>query len=101
MSSARPSATVRFSAVGIFRSTSPSLTSPLAQPTLNRSVAAPLAAHLLALEALVLRPERWTPGVHPLPAEMDDWVVRSWRGGGAGGGGGGGPGGGGGGGGGG
>jgi len=51
----------------------------LAQPTLNRYVDAPLAAHLLALEALVLRPERWTPGVHPLPAEMDDWVVRSWR----------------------
>jgi adenosylhomocysteinase len=51
----------------------------LAQPTLNRYVDAPLAAHLLALETLVLQPERWPPGVHPLPAEMDAWVVRSWR----------------------
>jgi len=51
----------------------------LAQPTLNRYVDPPLAAHLLALEALVRQPERWTPGVHPLPAEMDAWVVGSWR----------------------
>jgi adenosylhomocysteinase len=51
----------------------------LARPTLNRYVDAPLAAHLLALEALLVEPERWPPGVHPLPAEMDAWVVQSWR----------------------
>ncbi|HMK09723.1 MAG TPA: NAD(P)-dependent oxidoreductase [Anaerolineales bacterium] len=51
----------------------------LAQPTLNRYVDAPLAAHLLALEALITQPDRWSIGVHPLPSEMDDWVVRSWR----------------------
>ena len=51
----------------------------LAQPTLNRFVDAPLAAHLLALEALVRQPERWPPGVHALPVEMDAWVVHAWR----------------------
>ena len=51
----------------------------LARPTLNRYVDAPLAAHLLALEALVENPDGWPTGVHPLPAAMDDWVVRSWR----------------------
>jgi adenosylhomocysteinase len=51
----------------------------LARPTLNRYVDAPLAAHLLALEALLMKPGGWPVGVHPLPAEMDEWVVRSWR----------------------
>lgn len=51
----------------------------LDQPTLNRYVDAPLAAHLLALEALTREPERWSPGIHPLPSAMDDWVIRSWR----------------------
>lgn len=51
----------------------------LEQPTLNRYVDAPLAAHLLALEALVREPERWPPGVHPLPPAMDEWILRTWR----------------------
>jgi len=51
----------------------------LAEPTLNRYVDAPLAAHLLALEALLRDPESWPPGVHPLPQAMDAWVVRTWR----------------------
>ena len=51
----------------------------LARPTLNRYVDAPLAAHLLALETLLREPERWPPGIHPLPEEMDSWVIRSWR----------------------
>lgn len=50
----------------------------LAQPTLNRYVDAPLAAHLLALEALLKDPDLPT-GVRPLPEAMDDWVVRTWR----------------------
>jgi adenosylhomocysteinase len=51
----------------------------LAQPTLNRYVDAPLAAHVLALEAWLQAPEAYGPGVHPLPAEMDDWLVTEWR----------------------
>jgi adenosylhomocysteinase len=51
----------------------------LDQPTLNRYVDAPLAAHLLALEALTRDPDRWPVGVHPLPREMDAWVIGSWR----------------------
>jgi adenosylhomocysteinase len=51
----------------------------LAQPTLNRYVDPALAAHLLALEALVRRPEAFPSGIHPLPREMDDWVIRTWR----------------------
>jgi hypothetical protein len=57
------------------------------RPFLGRSV---VFGHLLVrnsmivLEALwrggaVVQPERWPPGVHALPAEMDAWVVRSWR----------------------
>jgi adenosylhomocysteinase len=49
----------------------------LAEPTLNRYVDPPLAAHLLALEAAVSRPG--ADGVHPLPQAMDDWVLRTWR----------------------
>jgi adenosylhomocysteinase len=51
----------------------------LAQPTLNRYVDAPLAAHVLALEAYVREPERYGVGIHPLPAEMDAWLLREWR----------------------
>jgi adenosylhomocysteinase len=51
----------------------------LAQPTLNRYVDAPLAAHLLALEALVTNPEAYEAGVHPLPVAMDQWLLREWR----------------------
>lgn len=50
----------------------------LAQPTLNRYVDAPLAAHLLALEALLMDPDQ-PAGIHLLPKAMDDWVIRSWR----------------------
>jgi hypothetical protein len=51
----------------------------LAQPTLNRYVDPPLAAHLLALEAYVRDPGAYPVGVHPLPAEMDNWLLREWR----------------------
>lgn len=51
----------------------------LAQPTLNRYVDAPLAAHVLALEAWVREPAAYPPGIHPLPEAMDRWLVREWR----------------------
>jgi adenosylhomocysteinase len=50
----------------------------LAQPTRNRYVDAPLAAHLLALEVLVKDPDP-PAGIRPLPQAVDDWVVRTWR----------------------
>ncbi|MBI3158798.1 MAG: hypothetical protein HYZ26_04255 [Chloroflexi bacterium] len=49
----------------------------LANPTLNRYVDAPLAAHVLALEALVAGGH--SPGIHPLPEAMDRWLVTEWR----------------------
>jgi adenosylhomocysteinase len=49
----------------------------LANPTRNRYVDAPLAAHALALEALVRG--AYPPGVHPLPEAMDRWLVAEWR----------------------
>lgn len=52
----------------------------LAQPTLNRYVDAPLAAHVLALEAWVKDPEAYPPGIHPLPEAMDNWILNTWRG---------------------
>jgi adenosylhomocysteinase len=51
----------------------------LARPTENRYVDPPLAAHLLALEALLADPTRYPPGIHPLPTAMDAWVLESWR----------------------
>ena len=51
----------------------------LAQPTLNRYVDAPLAAHVLALEAWVQQSEAYPPGIHPLPEAMDRWLVTEWR----------------------
>lgn len=51
----------------------------LAQPTLNRYVDAPLAAHVLALEAWVQEPEAYAVGLHPLPEAMDRWLVSEWR----------------------
>jgi adenosylhomocysteinase len=51
----------------------------LDQPTLNRYVDVPLAAHLLALEAIVTHPEQYPNGVHPLPVEMDEWLLKTWR----------------------
>ncbi len=49
----------------------------LEEPTLNRYVDPPLAAHLLALEAAVCQPG--ADGVRPLPKAMDDWILRTWR----------------------
>ncbi|MCJ7513954.1 MAG: NAD-binding protein [Anaerolineales bacterium] len=49
----------------------------LEQPTLNRYVDPPLAAHLLALEAVVTQPG--PAGVRALPPAMDDWILRTWR----------------------
>lgn len=51
----------------------------LDQPTRNRYVDPSLAAHLLAMEAVVLRPELFPAGIHPLPSEMDEWLIRTWR----------------------
>jgi adenosylhomocysteinase len=51
----------------------------LPRPTRNRYVDPALAAHLLALEALVREPDRYPQGIHPLPPDMDAWVVRTWR----------------------
>lgn len=51
----------------------------LAQPTLNRYVDPPLAAHVLALEAWARSPQAYAPGIHPLPAEMDRWILSEWR----------------------
>lgn len=51
----------------------------LAQPTLNCYVDPALAAHLLAMEAIVLRPDAFPVGIHPLPPEMDEWLIRTWR----------------------
>jgi hypothetical protein len=51
----------------------------LAQPTLNRYVDPPLAAHLLALEAYVRDPNAYPIGIHPLPADLDRWLLTEWR----------------------
>jgi adenosylhomocysteinase len=49
----------------------------LPEPTLNRYVDPALAAHLLALEVALSQP--LSPGVHPLPAALDRWVLQTWR----------------------
>lgn len=49
----------------------------LANPTQNRYVDAPLAAHVLALEALLRR--TLPRGIHPLPTHMDEWLLTEWR----------------------
>lgn len=51
----------------------------LSRPTANRYIDPSLAAHLLALEALLTAAEDYPPGVHPLPDPMDRWLIRSWR----------------------
>lgn len=51
----------------------------LEQPTLNRYVDAPLAAHVLALEAWARAPDSYPVGIHPLPEKMDAWLLRTWR----------------------
>ncbi|MDX1600015.1 MAG: hypothetical protein R3191_00720 [Anaerolineales bacterium] len=51
----------------------------LSRPTANRYIDPSLAAHLLALEALLTADEDHPPGVHPLPDHMDRWVVHAWR----------------------
>ncbi|MEK6223136.1 MAG: hypothetical protein N2D54_12900 [Chloroflexota bacterium] len=49
----------------------------LANPTQNKYIDAPLAAHIMALEALVKG--NVGVGIHPLPIEMDDWLLKNWR----------------------
>jgi adenosylhomocysteinase len=51
----------------------------LEQPTLNRYVGPPLAAHVLALETLVQNRSGLENGIHPLPSEMDAWLLQTWR----------------------
>ena len=48
-------------------------------PTLDPYIDPPLAAHLMALEAWHTNPGAYPPGIHPLPKEMDQWIVHSWR----------------------
>jgi adenosylhomocysteinase len=50
----------------------------LAQPTLNRYIDATLAAQVLAVEELVKHPGRYSPGLHPLPRLIDDWLWNTW-----------------------
>lgn len=51
----------------------------LEEPTLNRYVDAPLAAHVMALEAWALKSDTYSAGIHPFPVEMDQWIIQSWR----------------------
>jgi adenosylhomocysteinase len=51
----------------------------LARPTRNRYIDPALAAQVLAIEALVRHPDRYADGIHALPAEIDEWVLRTWR----------------------
>jgi adenosylhomocysteinase len=51
----------------------------LSRPTENRYVDAPLAAHVLAMEALLADPGAFEPGIHPLPPAMDAWILETWR----------------------
>lgn len=48
-------------------------------PTWNRYVDPALSAHVMALEALLTRAGDYGPGVHPLPPEMDQWIIESWH----------------------
>jgi adenosylhomocysteinase len=52
----------------------------LKRPTLNRYMDPTLAAQVLAIEALVKRPDDFPPGIHPLPEEIDHWLLTKWRG---------------------
>ncbi len=49
----------------------------LDQPTPNRYIDPSLAAHVLALEAVLQ--EDYPIGIHPLPQEMDEWLVSEWH----------------------
>lgn len=49
----------------------------LEEPTLNRYIDPPLAAHVLALEAVVS--QNSSGGIRPLPKAMDEWIVSTWR----------------------
>jgi len=51
----------------------------LEEPTLNRYVDAPLAAHVLALEAWSKAQQDYSIGIHPLPEARDRWVIERWR----------------------
>ncbi|KAA3642327.1 MAG: hypothetical protein DWQ07_25170 [Chloroflexi bacterium] len=48
-------------------------------PTINKFIDPPLAAHIMALEAWATNPDAYGPGIHPLPEEMDNWLVNTWR----------------------
>ena len=51
----------------------------LSQPTLNCYIDPSLAAQLLALELLVKHSSAMLPGVFPLPAYADHWLVETWQ----------------------
>jgi adenosylhomocysteinase len=51
----------------------------LKRPTLNRYMDPTLTAQALAIEELVRRPEGYPPGIHPLPAAIDGWLLDKWR----------------------
>jgi adenosylhomocysteinase len=51
----------------------------LTRPTLNRYMDPTLTAQALAIEELFKHPERYPPGIHPLPEEIDRWLLESWH----------------------
>jgi adenosylhomocysteinase len=51
----------------------------LARPTRNCYIDPALAAQVLAVEALVCHADEFPVGIHSLPAEIDRWVLDTWR----------------------
>jgi adenosylhomocysteinase len=51
----------------------------LSQPTLNRYIDPALSAHILALESLIKKQGNYSIGIHPLPEDMDAWIIKTWR----------------------
>ena len=51
----------------------------LVEPTLNRYIDSSLSAHVMALEAWTLNPSSYSVGIHPLPIDMDQWIIDRWR----------------------
>jgi adenosylhomocysteinase len=68
-----------FSAAEILGGKGAPLNHHLPEPTANRYIDPTLAAHLLGLEELARRPGDYLPGVHALPAGVDDALVTAWR----------------------
>ncbi len=50
----------------------------LRNPTMNHKIDPIQAAEVLALEALIRNPERYSNGLHPLPKSIDEWILKKW-----------------------